>query len=394
MTSKIVLISDDKDFFDYIKNKLELRKSDELFTFSFDSILNKIHLLDTSLLIINAENQYEKALELVNLFKNTPVIVTAYNDDSMFMKKCFRAGAIDFISLLTPDSEFRAKILPALNIVSLLNKNKQYRNLLIKNNLIDTNNEVFLNYERILDSELENIQKEQKKAVFMAISPSDKSRLKLTSNNIETIILNNIRKNDILMNYAPNKYFLILFDIDINYAHKLWTKINKQFNGMLFAGITTITNQNKQQLINEILNKLHQSINYDKNTIETDNNLHNSNFKLFKIEFEKNFKQTLLPAFYQIQQKFQDKLNNLSIEQDVNSKQGIFIIKTHSSIYEFKISHSGFSKINIDITYKNISKILDQKRIVLELEEFEIGLIQDLLEQFILEYRKEVEYDI
>ena len=394
MTSKIVLISDDKDFFDNIKNKLELRKSDELFTFSFDSILNKIHLLDTSLLIINAENQYEKALELVNLFKNTPVIVTAYNDDSMFMKKCFRAGAIDFISLLTPDSEFRAKILPALNIVSLLNKNKQYRNLLIKNNLIDTNNEVFLNYERILDSELENIQKEQKKAVFMAISPSDKSRLKLTSNNIETIILNNIRKNDILMNYAPNKYFLKLFDIDINYAHKLWTKINKQFNSMLFAGITTITNQNKQQLINEILNKLHQSINYDKNTIETDNNLHNSNFKLFKIEFEKNFKQTLLPAFYQIQQKFQDKLNNLSIEQDVNSKQGIFIIKTHSSIYEFKISHSGFSKINIDITYKNISKILDQKRIVLELEEFEIGLIQDLLEQFILEYRKEVEYDI
>ncbi len=394
MTSKIVLISDDKDFFDYIRNKLELRKSDELFTFSFESILNKIHLLNTSLLIINAENQYEKAIELVKLFKNTPVIVTAYNDDSMFMKKCFRAGAIDFISLLTPDSEFRAKILPALNIVSLLKKNKQYRNLLIKNNLIDTNNEVFLNYERIIDSELENIQKEQKKAVFMAISPSDKSRLKLTSNNIETIILNNIRKNDILMNYAPNKYFLILFDIDINYAHKLWIKINKQFNGMLFAGITTITNQNKQQLINEILNKLHQSINYDKNTIETDNNLHNSNFKLFKIEFEKKFKQTLIPAFYQIQQKFQDKLNNLSIEQDVNSKQGIFIIKTRSSIYEFKISHSGFSKINIDITYKNISKILDQKRIVLELEEFEIGLIQDLLEQFILEYRKEVEYDI
>ena len=34
MTNKIVLISDDKDFFEFIRAKLALRKSDELFTFS------------------------------------------------------------------------------------------------------------------------------------------------------------------------------------------------------------------------------------------------------------------------------------------------------------------------------------------------------------------------
>lgn len=56
MANKIVLISDDSDFFDYIRTKLELRKSDELYTFDYDSIPEKFHLLETSVLIINSEN--------------------------------------------------------------------------------------------------------------------------------------------------------------------------------------------------------------------------------------------------------------------------------------------------------------------------------------------------
>ena len=45
MASKIILISDDSNFFDYIKPKLELRKSDELFMYNFDSIPNIIVLI-------------------------------------------------------------------------------------------------------------------------------------------------------------------------------------------------------------------------------------------------------------------------------------------------------------------------------------------------------------
>ena len=38
MADKVVLVSDDSDFFEYLKSKLPLRKSDELFCFSFDDI--------------------------------------------------------------------------------------------------------------------------------------------------------------------------------------------------------------------------------------------------------------------------------------------------------------------------------------------------------------------
>ena len=265
MADRIVLISDDSDFFDYIKNKLELRKSDELYTFSFDSVPSQLHILKNSVFIINSENSNNKTLDLLKLLENSPAIVIAYNSDEVFLKKCYRAGAIDFITLLTSDSEFRARLLPALNLTGILEKNKFYRELLTKNSIIDKNNEVYTNYEEIIEKEIEEIKIYQKKAIFFAISPSDSTKLSISPNSIETALLNNIRKNDILMNYAPNKYFLILFDLDINSAEKLWTKISQKLNNKLYAGITVITNQKKEQLINEVLNKLHRSINYEKN---------------------------------------------------------------------------------------------------------------------------------
>ena len=43
MANRIVLVSDDSDFFEYMRPKLELRKSDELFTFSFDDIPEDVY---------------------------------------------------------------------------------------------------------------------------------------------------------------------------------------------------------------------------------------------------------------------------------------------------------------------------------------------------------------
>ena len=69
MANRIILISDDSDFFEYIRTKLELRKSDELFAFSFDETLEKLHLIDAAVLIVNSENNKEKTLELLKIFK-------------------------------------------------------------------------------------------------------------------------------------------------------------------------------------------------------------------------------------------------------------------------------------------------------------------------------------
>ena len=65
------------------------------------------------------------------------------------------------------------------------------------------------------------------------------------------------------------------------------------------------------------------------------------------------------------------------------------MIKNNTSICTFKITSAGFSKINIDITFQKSSDNIDAKRISLDPEELESGLLEDLLEQFIIEYKTE-----
>lgn len=397
MGNKVVLVSDDIDFFDFIKLKLELRRSDELYTFSFDSLLEKLHLLETAVLIVNSEGAKEKTLDLLKILKGSPVLVSAYNEDDVYRRKCYRNGAFDFLTPLTPDAEFRSRMLPALAVSSLLEKNKRYRDILLDNNILSKNNEVFINYEYIIDKELAEINSKSKKAVFAAISPSDNKKFLLNIELIEATILNNIRCNDILMNYATSKYFLFMYDIDIPAAEKVWAKINAELPEKVYAGFCNVLNQKRNNLINEALNKLHHAINNEKeinvsNSENVMNNMYmpglNSNFKMYRQEFGKKLEQVISPIFYQIQQKYSDKISGASFEHGLGEGYGTFYIKGKYSSSCFRITSPGFSKINIDITYQKDSVNVDAKRITLEPEELEPGLLEDLLEQFILEYKK------
>ena len=65
-------------------------------------------------------------------------------------------------------------------------------------------------------------------------------------------------------------------------------------------------------------------------------------------------------------------------------------IKSRQIQSVLKITSAGFSKINIDITYLSGNENLDTKRIALEPDELEAGFLEDLLEQFILEFKKEI----
>lgn len=393
MQSRIVLISDDVDFFEYIYSKLNLRKSDELFKFSFEDIPNKIHLLSTSVLIINSENSSQKTLELLRLTKNIPAIVFAFNDNDNLRLQVYTLGALAFLTPFTSDEEFWAITVNGLNIASMQMKYLQYREMLVKNNLILKNNEVFTDYASILDNELEIINSTGRKAVLVAISPNDKSKFLLQANQIETIILNNIRRNDILMNYATNKYFLLLWDTDIDSAKKRWEKIKTSIPEKIYAGFANTIGKVRQQLINEVLNRLHEAINFSRNiTDEEVKEKEVTNFKMYRQEYNKKFDNTISPVLYMTQQKFNDKLFGMHIEQDVVDGHGYLKITGRNAGATLKITTAGFTKINIDITYQS-AKAIPPKRISLDPKEFETGFLEDLLEHFVEEFRKEINDD-
>lgn len=391
MQGRVVLITNDSDFFEFIAPKLKLRKSDELFRFKFEDIPEKLHLLQTSVLIINSESSKEQTIELLRMLKGNPTIIFSFNEDENFKIACLKTGALSYFTPMTSDDEIDIGLTSALNVSSLLMKNLRYREILEKNNCITPNNEVFLDYVNVLDRELDKINKTSTPSVLAAISPNEKTKFLIKPNQIETIILNNIRKNDILMNFAVNKYFLLLFDTDIDGAQKIWAKISSQIPEKIYAGFAKTFSKSRQQLINEALNKLHEAINYEKIAVSMSNSeASTNNFKQFRQDFNKKIEQVITPTFYHIKQKYTDKLYGVIIEQEIGDGYGILRIKNRQIQSVFKITSAGFSKINIDITYLSGNENLDTKRIALEPDELEAGFLEDLLEQFILEFKKEI----
>ncbi len=384
MSSKIALISDDSDFFDFIKLKLELRRSDELFEFCFDEVPDKINFLESAVLIVNSEQAQQKTLDLLNIFNNgTPIIVTSYNYDNTFSKKCYRLGMLDFVPILTPDNEFRARMLPALSISALLHKNRQYRQLLVRNKILNQNNEVFIKYENVIDNAILEVKNNGKKAIFGIISPDNKGKFLIKQNLIETIILNNLRKNDILINYEPNKYYLIMYDSDLISVKKHWEKISNKFPQKVYAGFVCIKNQNRAQLINNAQSQLQEEIEKLSSGNEMPHSNSIVNFKQYRKTLESKMEQLVTPIFFCIQQKYSNKFTGVKIEQFYENNCGYFNIVGKHFFASFKISNPGFTNINIDISVKKDGEGGDIKRISLNRDEFDSGLLEGLLEKFV-----------
>ena len=390
MQTKIVLVSDDNNFFEYIVPILSVRKSDELFKFNFQELPEKVHLLNSSVLIVNSENSQENTLELLELI-NQPTIVFGYNNDKDFKIKAFNAGMFEYITLDSPPEEINAKLSLAFKYSDSIEKGKMYREILVSNNLITKNNEVFLDCNNLLDRELEKIHNNSINAVLVAIAPDDKSKFLIQSNQIETAIINNIRKNDILINFAANKYFLILYNTELNKAKEIWNKISSNFSEPVYAGFSVITKNDRQHLVNDVLNKLHREICKDTKSYTVTDTITGGNFKSFRNDFNKKLKQIILPVFYQIQQSYNDKLFGMKIEQGMGDGYSILYIKAKHATGTFRVTSPGFSTINIDITCEKTNSIADAKRISIEPEELEQGLLQDLIEQFISDFKKEAE---
>lgn len=398
MQNRIVLISDDSDFFQYVTPFLSLRKSDELILFSFDEVTDKIFLLESSLIIINSESSKEKTIELLELMRDLPVIIFSYNYNEEYAIKLYKKGALDYISVGSSEEEIRAKLLSAMSTTSNINKSNLYRQILVKNNLLTKNNEVFSDYCSILDNEIEQVGKTASSAVLAAISPNDKTKFLLSPNQIETIILNNVRKDDILMSYAANKYFLFLHNADINSAEKIWEKIKRSIPEKIFAGFAMTGKKNRQQLVNEALNRLHEAINKEDFSSQTISSYPSAtNFKLYRNEFNKKIENVILPVFYLFEQKYNNKFMDMNIKQSTGDGYGLLTISNKKASGLFKISSPGLTKVLIDIYYQPISSNIahitgfpQSKRISLEPDELEEGLLEDLLEQFIIEFKSEV----
>ncbi len=385
MIGRVVLVSDDSDFFEYILPKINLRKEDELYRFCFDELPEKLDTLYNSLWIINSEKSQDKCLELLELLKGPPTLVFGYNEDEQYKVECLKSGGFSYLSYFTSPEEFDAIVTSAFNQLSVMNKQEQYRKILVEHNLITQNNEVFLDYNKILDNELGN------SSILLAISPNDKTKFLLKANQIETFILSCVRKSDILMNFAPNKYFLLLKNITFNDAQKIWEKIQSLIPEKIYAGFATVGNKRREQLVNEVLNKLHEAINRDYMQNKSESSDISKNYKIFRKEFNAKMEKIITPVFYHAVQKYGNKFFGMNVSHKITDGCGEMYIKGRYMSGVLRITAPGGSKINIDVTLLKDKKSPETKRITFEPEELDAGVLEDLLEQFIVEFKEEVD---
>ena len=381
MQNQTVLISDDTDFFEYIIPKLKFRQSDELTVLRFDE-LPKLFSLPPSAVIINGEGAESKTLDLLQCIKY-PAIVFGYNTDKGFELEVCKNGALWYITPLISDEELRAKIFRAMRYASELRQNNFYREILSDAGIISPHREVFRDFNSILDKELKKINKTGEQAVCAAISPDNGTKFLIKPDQIETIILANIRKNDILMNYAENKYFILLHNSDINSAQKLWDKISEKIPQKIYAGFANTCSKTRTQVVNESLNRLHEAVcnaKSQKNSV-----ISAGNFKLFRQEFKKKTENIINPAFYHARQKYNDRFLGAKIGLESGDGFSAFTISGRNRTNTLKITCPGLSKINIDICSEGDTA----KRITLEPDELEAGFLEDLLEQFVNEFTED-----
>ena len=391
---RIVLVSDDSNFFVYIIPKLLLRKSDEIYRYGFDNFDCNSELFRAALVVINSENAESKTMDLLEKIKDVPTIVFAYNENPDFMLSAYKKGMNEYLSLLISDEELQAKMVPLFINVSLLEKNLQFREMLHNNKLLLQDSDTYTDYNSILDFEIEKINATSQSAVLAAISTQEKNKAKIKPFELEKILSNNIRKSDVLMKYAINRYFLILHNVNLELAKKIIDNIIKKIPDKIFVGYANILSKKRQQVVDEVLNRLHEAIKYDKDYVRSEKNpikelgSTNENFKVFKQEFNKKIEQIITPAFYHTQLKYnnsQECLVDVSIENDNRFLQ----IRTRNKTGKFSITTPGYTKINIDLSLVNNSnQQTDLKRITLEPDELEFVMLTDLLERFMMDFTK------
>ena len=97
MQNRIVLVSDDSDFFEYINSKLKIRKQDELYRYGYEALSDKLPLISSAVVIIDSENQPEQCLESL---KQMPILISHTTSKEMWyqcnagLERCDPLGTI------------------------------------------------------------------------------------------------------------------------------------------------------------------------------------------------------------------------------------------------------------------------------------------------------------
>lgn len=386
---KILLVSDDNDFAQKLDEKLVfLRKNDEIIISDYASALDLVG--ECSVVLVHENSTFEQTLSMIKDLRKKKeisiILVVNSNNENLILESA-DLGVDDFILANAENFEFVLRIVHNIEFSVLKQLSQGYIKLLKQVNVVDDYSGLF-NFDNC-----QQILKEQKNGIFMAISPCDK--MKFSLDEVGFAIKFAIRKNDIAFIGRGSNFYLYLKDTDFDGAKNVFDKINTKIK--ISAGVADISGKTLEKFEKEAQDALIEAQKTEQKFVvhQTKENTldewladtKSGNYKLFRKLFNTKLEKVITPVFYRLQKSYEDKLKNTEIIQFTTDEQCVFELKNKNIKSSLRIIYPGFAKIIVTIKHEGFDSP-ENSEISLPLDKITQKELVEIVENFIKEYKE------
>lgn len=405
--NKILLISDNSDVQHKIqKNLVLLRATDKTFFANYEDAPDLILDNKPDIVLVHENSDQEKTLNIIRylkekkVFENINIILIADKYDRDFVLNSYDEGIDDYFTVDSAPSEMLIRTINCIKKSTTKDKIKNLEYYLSMYGIISGANKFISSKFAKEILEFEVLKKHTSEKVLMLIAPDENAIQEFSGDKFYNAIKSSIRKNDVVAECSPSKYYLLL-NSDVFGAIEVLNKINSNFpeKFIVKAGIVSVSGKSYAQLEKEVICALNEALhNGEGYVVYTEDNSNNDDwlieeeepkeksFKFFKGVYSKKLQDVIIPIFYRIQNTYDGQLENTEIEQYTGEEQSVFRLVSPRRESILKIIYLGYSKVVITTTHSGLNSP-ENKELYLSINEITPKTIEQIVENFISEYK-------
>ncbi len=403
--NSILLISDDEDLSKVIESKLIfLRTNDSIVVSEYKDAISNLKYANADVVLIHENNFQQATLDLIKKireFENVCIILLVNNYDKEMILASYDAGINDFTFSAADDFELVIRTVNNIKHNSIKLQAMRNQKLLEQLNVIDELTGLYnYNYSKqVIENYIDDNLLDD--GIFLAISPSENSKVKFSIEKMTHAILSSIRVDDTATLGRGAKFYILLPKTSFNGAIVVLNKIKENYgdNFEICAGISSISHKSYDEMEHDALQALSDAVATNAQYVfaeekegdtlddwlvtETDEP---KNYKIFRQIFNKKMEKVIAPVFFRLQKAWEEKLFDTQIEQYIDNEQCVFHLKNKKQDSILRIVYPGFAKIVIYINHEGLDSP-ENKEIQLSLTKISQKELITIVEDFIKDFK-------
>lgn len=410
--NNILLITNNNSIVGRISPELvQLRNVRNIIIESYEKAASTISVERPELVLIYCENSTEEMFctdlikEIKSIF-SIPIILIYEKYDIDFIKKLYKCGISDYLSLENSEKEILMKTIWCLQKKESKETNEKYKHILEELNILNKDNGFYTTKysEKVLNKALQDCKSKKNDAIFLGIYPNKSSRLKPSTENIIQSIKTNIRSTDLAFETRQqNLFYILLTNTNTSGAMVVWNRINEAIgaNETLYGCLCDVENKNFEKLEEKIKSGLEESAKgsnllyiIDESEKDVENWIdeisiekkESKNFKLFATIYKKKLEKIIKPTLNEILSDYSELLQDTKIEEELKDYDIIVNLTNISQKSCLKIEYKGVSTIEIDTVHEGLDSP-ENNHYSIDLNEITKREIENIVEDFLLEFK-------